>query len=130
MNTVLPPIHVSPETAYIIEDYPFGFTLRCKKRVWLEYRKQLGFRMCSQTTNPKKKGMWNKPKYSNYQGLAGVLYLDGLDNNYLKWSGANYYMSATECRTYLNSFKEGLNTETIASVEKWIAAKEKYQPLH
>ena len=27
------------ETAYVIDDYPYGFTLRCKKKMWIEYRK-------------------------------------------------------------------------------------------
>jgi hypothetical protein len=30
--------HTSPETAYLVEDYPYGFRLRCQIRYWLEYR--------------------------------------------------------------------------------------------
>ena len=29
---------VSPETAIIVPDYPYGFRLRCKLRVWVEYK--------------------------------------------------------------------------------------------
>ncbi len=28
--------HISPETAYVVEDYPYGYTLRCTIRYWLE----------------------------------------------------------------------------------------------
>jgi len=28
--------HVIQETAYLIADYPYGRTLRCQRRVWLE----------------------------------------------------------------------------------------------
>ena len=34
---ILPGIHISPETAYVIDDYPYGFRLRCRIRYWLEF---------------------------------------------------------------------------------------------
>lgn len=68
--------HNSPETAYVVDDYPYGFRLRCRIRYWLEYKKGHGFRLVSQTTNPKKPGdPWNKPKASVYCPLA-VMFLD------------------------------------------------------
>jgi len=48
--------HISPETAFIVDDYPYGFRLRCKIRYWLEYNPKHGFRFVSQTTNPKRAG--------------------------------------------------------------------------
>jgi hypothetical protein len=42
--------HTSPETAYVVEDYPYGFRLRCKIRYWLEFKAKKGFRLVSQTT--------------------------------------------------------------------------------
>jgi hypothetical protein len=30
--------HISQETAYLVDDYPYGFRLRCKIRYWLEYQ--------------------------------------------------------------------------------------------
>jgi len=38
----------------LVEDYPYGFRLRCKIRFWLEYAPKRGFRFVSQTTNPKR----------------------------------------------------------------------------
>lgn len=55
----------SPETAYVVEDYPYGFKLRCKIRYWLEYKPNKGYRFCTQTLNPKTL-KWNKPKLSVY----------------------------------------------------------------
>src|SRR5437879_4527220 len=82
--------HTTQETAYVVDDYPYGFRLRCKIRYWLEYKAKMGFRLCSQTTNPKKPGeVWNKPKCSTYSTL-GVMGLD--EKNYVTWTGINYNM--------------------------------------
>jgi hypothetical protein len=79
--------HVSEDTAYLVNDYPYGYTLRCKIRYWLHtadkgaYRDQM--RLMSQTTNPKMKGqVWNKPKASTYAPWA-VMYLDS--RGYASW---------------------------------------------
>jgi len=66
--------HVSPETAYLVADYPYGFRLRCQIRYWVETSKH-GQRLVSQTSNPKRGGVWNKPKASTYSDLR-VLYVD------------------------------------------------------
>jgi hypothetical protein len=68
--------HTSPETAYLVADYPCGFRLRCKYRCWLEHDPKKGFRFCSQTTNPKLASEpWNKPKKSTYARFAAGMYL-------------------------------------------------------
>ena len=68
--------HTSPETAYVVDDYPYGFRLRCRMRHWIEYRKGRGFRHVTQTSNPKKADeVWNKPKAGTYAPFL-MLYLD------------------------------------------------------
>ena len=72
--------HTSPETAFLVADYPYGFRLRCKIRYWIETatkgEKKGQQRFMSQTTNPKIPGEhWNKPKGSTYSHIA-VMYLD------------------------------------------------------
>lgn len=63
--------HESPETAYLVDDYPYGYTLRCKIRYWVEFKPKFGFRLVSQTTNPRAQGeVWNKPKAGTYHFLA------------------------------------------------------------
>lgn len=75
--------HVSPETAYVVDDYPYGFRLRCKIRYWLEHKPGHGVRLVSQTTNPKRPGeIWNKPKASTYCTFSGCMYLD--DNGHVQ----------------------------------------------
>lgn len=63
--------HISFETAFLIEDYPYGFRLRCQKKVWIEKgTKGQGkgrYRLVECTTNPKASyETWNKPKSSAY----------------------------------------------------------------
>ena len=70
----------SLENPYILPDYPYGFNLRCKKRIWVEKAKKGAgkgdFRVVSQTTNPKASSeTWNKPKAGIYHNLA-ILYID------------------------------------------------------
>lgn len=80
--------HTSPETAYVVTDYPYGFRLRCKIRYWIETTKH-GQRVVSQTTNPKKPGeVWNKPKASTYTDLR-VLFLD--ENGHVANEGLSLY---------------------------------------
>lgn len=77
--------HTSPETAYVVNDYPYGFRLRCKIRYWLDYRKGKGFRFMHQTTDPRRTDaeVWNKPKASTYYSI-GVMYLD--EKGHTQWS--------------------------------------------
>jgi hypothetical protein len=68
--------HTSPETAYVVADYPYGFRLRCQMRHWIEYKRGHGFRHVTQTSNPKRPGLvWNKPKAGTYCPVL-VLTLD------------------------------------------------------
>jgi hypothetical protein len=90
-NTILKPLpgHTSQDTAYVVDDYPYGFRLRCKIRYWLEYKASQGFRLWSQTTNPKKPGeVWNKPRPSTYC-MLGVMGLD--KENHVTWTGCSVY---------------------------------------
>jgi len=81
--------HTTVETAYVVDDYPYGFRLRCKIRYWLEYAPKKGFRLCSQTTNPKVAyEKWNAPKKSTYSLLA-VMGLD--EEGHVTWTGVSPY---------------------------------------
>lgn len=90
--------HVSPDTAYLIEDYPYGRRLRCQMRVWIDGPPDKGqykgqYRVMRQTNDPKRDGPgrpgpfgqgevgpgghpWNAAKGGTYTGWL-VLYLDG-----------------------------------------------------
>ena len=122
------PGHTTPETAFIVPDYPYGFRLRCKIRYWLEYRKGKGFRFCSQTTNPKlTTEFWNKPKYSTYC-MLGVMGLDPVDDNHVKWVGCNIY-HFEDLKEFRATYGDSFDENQKAVCDAGIAAYEKYQKL-
>jgi hypothetical protein len=82
--------HTSPETAYIVADYPYGFTLRCQKRYWIETKPGHGQRLVTQTSNPKKPGVvWNKPKADTYWMILVLVQED--DTGYISTRGLHTY---------------------------------------
>ncbi|MGH3986847.1 MAG: hypothetical protein ACRDTZ_05960 [Pseudonocardiaceae bacterium] len=90
--------HTGRETAYLVEDYPYSFKLRCKIRYWIETASK-GVakgqrRFMAQTTNPKRPGeVWNTPKASTYSPVA-VMYLDEV--GHVQVWGAGYHLSPVE----------------------------------
>ena len=117
--------HNSPDTAFVVNDYPYGFTLRCKIRYWLEENKR-GARFVSQTTNPKKAGeVWNKPKASTYALIAGCMFLN--DAGHTTWTGLTEYSDLREAETWYNTYKDGLSEMGKAATELWIEAKRRYE---
>jgi len=73
--------HTSPETAYVVNDYPCGYQTRCKIRFWLETSDR-GIckgrtRFVSQTTNPRfTSDTWCKPKINTYGRGLVLMYLN------------------------------------------------------
>lgn len=117
--------HFSPETAYVVDDYPYGFRLRCKIRYWLETNKH-GTRLVSATTNPKREGeVWNKPKASTYAKFGGCMYLD--ENDHVTWSGLTEYTDAAEAKAWVETYGAGLDPLAAKVAAVWVAAKEAYE---
>lgn len=118
--------HRSPETAYVVNDYPYGFRLRCKIRYWLEEHPTHGTRFVSQTTNPKRPGeFWNKPKPSTYARFAGCLYLN--EEGHILWTGLTEYNTADEAQQWLDTWCEGLSYDEIGKCEWFIRRKRAYE---
>jgi hypothetical protein len=76
--------HTSADTAYVVDDYPYGRRLRCKIRYWIDTATKGAAkgqqRFMAQTTNPKSRepgDVWNKPKASTYSQIM-VMYLDDI----------------------------------------------------
>ena len=125
------PGHTSEKTAYVVDDYPYGFRLRCKIRYWLEYKSGYGFRLCSQTTNPKlSTEFWNKPKKSTYSDL-GVMGLD--EQAHVTWIGiTSYFFDEFDdfCTTYAEYFDEnqkGVAKAMAAAIERYKNRKVKIE---
>lgn len=113
--------HTSPETAYLVEDYPYGFRLRCRIRYWLEYAPKKGFRLWSQTSNPKRGNVWNKPKASTFQRFAGAMFLD--DKGHITWTGLNEYADLPELIAWRNTYAHTMPAEAQKFLKYWITRK-------
>lgn len=122
-TTVRQPLygHTSQETAYLVEDYPYSFRLRCKIRYWIEENDRHGFRFCSQTTNPRKdNAVWNKPKCGTYVLLSGCMYLD--EKDHVQWAALGGYDSAEAVLTYIRTFSQA----PLDRVRAFVAEKIRY----
>ncbi len=112
--------HTSFETAYIVDDYPYGFRLRCKIAYWIETSPKHGMRFVSRTTNPKKAGeVWNKPKASTYSPLL-VMGLD--ENGHVKSHGASIYVKMDALTAYLAAYSPALTSEYAVKTVKLLTA--------
>ena len=99
--------HYNEETAYLIEDYPYGRRKRCQKKVWLETDPQgkKGDRFVSRTQNPDSK-RWNAEKKSTYSNI-GVLFKD--EKGHIHWTAITIYDSREKVKAFV---------ENIGGVEK------------
>ena len=104
--------HTSPETAYVVDDYPYGFRLRTQIRYWLETNKH-GTRFVSQTKNPKT-GAWNKPKTSTYAQLAVMIKDDS--NGHVSWTGWTYYGGESGLREFAAKYDAELTKSDRDSI--------------
>ncbi len=102
-STVKEPLygHTSMETAYLVNDYPYGRTLRCRIRYWLESDGKRGFRFVSQTEDPRN-GRWNNPKKSTYAILGANMYLD--EKTYVQWAQLSEYSKTSEVLDFVKNF--------------------------
>ncbi len=116
--------HVDEETAYLIEDYPYGRRLRCQKLVWVETKPRHGQRVVYRTTNPKKHrdvpypaghplgDMYgthfplNKPKLGTYNDVV-VMYLDS--DGYVQFSGIHTpWATSTAIAAFIEKFRPAM----------------------
>jgi hypothetical protein len=111
--------HTSVETAYMIEDYPYGRKLRCKRRVWIERDAKHGFRFVAQTENPKN-GRWNAPHRSTYIETSACLYLD-TETGHVEWTGIGTYTDVKTAVQYAQDF--GQACEGASDLYIWALMK-------
>lgn len=119
--------HTSPETAYLIEDYPYGFKLRTEKRVWIEEHPKKGFRLASQTRNPKIAGNpWNKVVYSTYVDSGAGMFLD--EEGHVQWTGIGVYTRPAEISAFVHKF--GSTPRLRAVIDFQFLQAKKYQAMY
>lgn len=93
--------HTSEATAYLVDDYPYGFRERAQIRYWLEHKPKKGWRFVSQTLNPKT-GRLNKPKASTYADWGAAMYLD--EKGHVQWTGVGPYTDAEHFLAFVQTF--------------------------
>ena len=110
--------HESPETAYVVDDYPYGFKLRCKIRYWIETKGKNGQRMMTQTTNPKAAGeRWNKPKASTYSDLR-VLYIED-ETGHVQGAALSIEYDADKLEDFVAKYGEALTSPYAVTAIKF-----------
>ena len=120
--------HTTPDTAYLVSDYPYGFRLRCKIRYWLEYKKGHGHRLVSQTTNPKVAGeIWNKPKGNTYCDGPSVLFLD--EHGHVHSDGIRCYSGPDQFARFRALYGAQLTDPERAALDKSEAFSRKVSPV-
>jgi hypothetical protein len=95
---------VDEKTAVVASDYPYGFSLRCKARFWVETTAGKGQRFVKQTTNPRLPGeQWNKPKKSTYSAIV-ILHKNAL--GHVVASTLSDKASEAEVKRFVSTFGE------------------------
>ena len=114
--------HTSPDTAYVVSDYPWGFRLRTTIRYWIETStaKNGGQRFCRQTIDPRS-GRWCAPKKGTYWSIA-VMFLD--DEDHVGFDALSMHDNGEAIASFKENHLDSLD-EYQKSVLKEIIATEK-----
>jgi len=86
------------DNALMVENYPWGFRLKTKRKYWIETNKTQGDRLCFCTLNPKT-DKWCAVKKSTY-GAVYVLYFD--ENQHIKSLGVSKCAYAKELEEFMS----------------------------
>jgi len=122
--------HTSPDTAYLVDDYPYGYTLWCKIRYWVETATKgtaKGQQRFVADHEPKAAGEpWNKPKASTYTSLV-VMYLD--DVEHVKSFHVSCYLSPVgDARFRLMGLYDQLDESTRAKYDQLLRIAQEGYP--
>ncbi len=118
--------HTSEETAYLIEDYPWGFKLRTQVKTWIEHKPNFGFRKSTRTLNPKT-NKWCKPKHSTYAPFMVLVIEEEGDENpgHIGSRSIGYWSELEKCEEFLNKYGDCLPEKSKYDLEKIIEASKK-----
>ena len=98
------------ENSIEVQNYPWGFRLKTKRRTWIETNKNQGDRVCYSTLNPKTQ-KWCAVKKSTY-GAVYVLYFD--ENEHIKSLG----LSKCAYKKELEEFTSIIDCESLSVLQK------------
>lgn len=116
--------HVDEATAYVVDDYPYGYTLRTQIRYWIETTKH-GDRFVSQTLNPKvAHEHWNKPKKSTYIEV-GAMFLTS--EGHVTWTGLGHWAEDEAIKHFLEVTEGHLSDAQKKKVAEIIGMKKGFE---
>ena len=114
-RTPLPAIHTNFDSAYIVNDYPYG-GLRTQMKFWIETKPGKGQRVVSCSLNPKT-DKWNKPHAGTYDTMK-VLFIDN-SNGHVESAGIHEYNALSDSAQFLADYGEVLTDEQKNRLTIW-----------
>lgn len=124
--------HDTAETAFIQPDYPYGRTLRCQRRVWVETKKGFGQRMVTQTNDPKKPFLkWNAPKPGPYYPVVVLTLQEEGDENpgYVEQHVLSPYAEEKAIQEFSDKYQSGLTERQRNTITYMIARDRAYKKV-
>lgn len=110
--------HVTPESARLVDDYPYGRRVRTQIRYWIETHPKHGDRFVSQTLKPGT-SHWNAPKRSTYSAVM-AMYVDP-ENGHVKHVGLGAWSDEGWITTFMAVAGEHLTNDQRGQVARLIA---------
>lgn len=134
--TLLPRHHIDQESAYLVEDYPYGRgDWRCKIRYWVETAtkgaKRGQQRMVSQTTNPARgNAVWNKPDTTSRGGYSLMVFMYLNSNGHVRPCSVTEFdlIEVAVARLHLAGVYEQMTDEDRAQYDLLCKASRHYNP--
>lgn len=119
--------HTSQDTAFVISDYPWGYSLRTEQRIWLEHKPNKGYRVCRQTKNPKN-GRWCNPKKSTYSEFYALV--ENQENNHVNSIGYSAYSDVEKVQAFKEKWLPQLSPFQIKEIDTFIDLKTKVNDFY
>lgn len=111
------------ENPHIIPDYPYGFTLRCQMRVWVEHKDGKGYRYVTQTSNPRTGNInWNNPKASTYNPFPLIVGTN--EEGHVKYTALHGYMEPGEFTDWLKQYGECLTEDQKKAIQYFMVRRQ------
>lgn len=123
--------HTDVDSAYLVEDYPYGGGLRCHARFWVETGEKKpnkgAQRFVRQTTNPNRPGdVWNRPRYHTYAKTV-TLYLDAKDD--VQPHALHWVDGPIDTRLRHMGIYRAWDDEQRARYDAWLVSSRRLSPL-
>jgi hypothetical protein len=117
--------HVSSETAYIVESYPYG-GYRTHKKYWVEFHPKHGQRVVTRTLDPKR-GIWNNPHAGTYSQVI-CLFINE-ENGHVEHSHLHHWQTKDEFDLFEAAFNSVLTEQQRKDIQALRVLNIRQSPL-